>query len=46
MNEWKPSNDKCPKCEQPTEVLVMTDEEGIEYDEAERCKPCGWQIDF
>ena len=46
MTDWKVSEEKCSKCDQLTEILVTTDEEGIEYEEAERCLSCGWLIGF
>lgn len=36
----------CPLCHKRMEVLVKTEYEGgrdIEYVEAERCRPCGWE---
>ncbi len=43
--KWKVSSDKCPRCNEPTEYLIKV-EDGIDYQEAERCQPCGWVFDF
>ena len=32
----------CPLCMKRMEILVF-EENGVEYVEAERCKPCGWE---
>ena len=48
MNEayWKRSNDDvCPKCGRPTEILVEI-ENNEEYELAERCIFCKWEIYF
>jgi len=41
--KWQASEDlTCPLCEKRMEVLIYT-EGGVEYVDAERCKPCGWE---
>lgn len=47
--EWKPSGEDCPHCETQTEQLIESVREGgrhVEYVRAERCKPCGWRVNF
>lgn len=38
---WVKSNDKCPRCKRYTEQLI----DDI-YVYAERCKLCGWRVNF
>jgi hypothetical protein len=45
IQSWEEVTDTCPKCNGRTEVLIET-RHGIDYEEAERCPRCKWQINF
>lgn len=51
MTGWEDSESTCPKCGKITEyqVEICVDEFTGQEDEfiiAERCKPCGWTVNF
>lgn len=48
--EWRPADrngepERCPKCRRQTEYLI-DDPDGDELVDAERCRECGWRVDF